>query len=76
MNPFCEILEQTQWIHQWLYGVGVGDIASKVLWEMFWGDGNDIYLDYEGSYMDVYVFQDSSNCTLKVDALAEKGEHV
>lgn len=22
--------------------------------------------------MDVYVFQDSSNCTLKVDALAEK----
>lgn len=43
---------------------------------MFWGDGNDIYLDYEGSYMDVYVFQDSSNCTLKVDALAEKGEHV
>lgn len=39
---------------------------------MFWGEGNDIYLDHEGSYMDVYVFQDSSNCTLKVDALAEK----
>lgn len=37
------------------------------------GDGHVLYLDCEGSHTDVYVFQDSSNCTLKVDAL---GEHL
>lgn len=40
------------------------------------GDGNDLYLDCKGGYMHVYVFQDSSNCTCKVDALGEKGEHM
>lgn len=38
---------------------------------MFWGDGNDLFLEHGGGYMDMHVFRDSSNCTLKV-ALSEK----
>lgn len=43
---------------------------------MFWGDGNYLHLDCEGGYIDVCVLRDSSSCTLKVDALGEKGERV
>lgn len=60
-----ELINSTRKSHWWLPGVGqLGRLTANGAPGNFWGDGN-IYLDWGGGYIHVYICQKSSTCSLK-----------
>lgn len=46
-------------------GWGAGGDRYQQAWGTFWGDGNVLHPHHGGSYLTVYLCQDSQICMLK-----------